>query len=181
MQKKFETYEQVALFLLNQFAEHFGLNRVEGKQILPGRSGTNWKIDGKGLKMGNEGFIIVECRRYTTSRPNQESLGGIAYRILDTAAEGGIIVTPLGIQKGAAMVANAVNIVSVRLDGNSTSTDYVLQFLNRVMIGGSLNLGGTLHTVYTASQGRTCQNCGEVFQPNHDEWYCPRCSSSIAS
>lgn len=180
MQQKFETYEHVAVFLLNQFAEHFGLDRVEGKQTLPTQlSGTNWKIDGKGVKTGGEGFILVECRRYTTSRPNQESLGGLAYRILDTGAEGGIMVTPLGIQEGAAKVAKAANVVAVRLDANSTSTDYFLQFLNSVMIGGSLNLRQTVHYKSDASVDRTCQNCGEVFQPNDDEQYCPRCSSSV--
>ena len=66
--KKWESYEEVAQYLLNQFAENFGLGTVEGKQIIPGQSGTNWEIDAKGLITEGEGFLIVECRRYTTSR-----------------------------------------------------------------------------------------------------------------
>jgi len=41
--RAFETYESVAEYLLSQFAEHFGLQRVEGKQVLQGKcSGTTW-------------------------------------------------------------------------------------------------------------------------------------------
>src|SRR5262250_1546186 len=40
-------------------------------------------------------------------------LGGIAYRIRDSGAEGGIVVSPLGLQEGAAKVAKKENIVSV--------------------------------------------------------------------
>ena len=51
MGRAFEQYEQVTAFLLNEFAAHFGLGRVEGKQIIHGsRSGTNWEIDGKGIR-----------------------------------------------------------------------------------------------------------------------------------
>lgn len=63
--KTWNTYEEVAQYLLNQFAEYFELGRVEGKQIVPGKSGTEWEIDAKGVKADGEGFLIVECRRYT--------------------------------------------------------------------------------------------------------------------
>lgn len=133
---KWNSYEAVAAYLLNQFASEFGLERVEGKQDVVGkRSGTSWQIDAKGFRQGDTGFVIVECRRYTTSKQNQEKVGGLACRILDTEAEGGIIVSPLGLQEGAERVAGAENIVSVQLDENSTRQEYVLRFLNKVMIG----------------------------------------------
>lgn len=133
--KKWKSYEEVAQYLLNQFAENFGLGTVEGKQIIPGQSGTNWKIDAKGLKTEGEGFLIVECRRYTTSRLSQESVGAIAYRIKDTGAEGGIVVSPLELQKGAKKVAEHEGIQHVILDPNSTTTDYMLKFLNQIFVG----------------------------------------------
>ncbi len=133
---KWETYEQVATYLLNEFAKEFGLDRVEGKQEVHGqRSGTAWEIDGKGVKLGDAGFVIVECRRYTTSRQNQERVGALAYRIVDTGAAGGIIVSPLGLQEGAEKVAAAENIVSVRLDPNCNRYQYVLTFLNQIRVG----------------------------------------------
>jgi hypothetical protein len=136
MVEKWKTYEEVATYLLNEFAKEFGLERVEGKQPLIGqRSGTRWTIDAKGTKEGGEGFIIVECRHYTTSKPSQESVAALGYRIMDTEAEGGIIVSPFGVQEGAAKVAAAANIQVVRLDENSTTTQYMLSFLNKVMIG----------------------------------------------
>ena len=133
---KWESYQEVATYLLNQFAIEFGLDRVEGRQDVVGkRSGTTWEIDAKGFRQGDSGFVIVECRRYTTSKQNQEKVGGLAYRIIDTGAEGGIIVSPLGLQEGAERVTAAENIVNVQLSEDSTQHEYVLRFLNKIMIG----------------------------------------------
>jgi hypothetical protein len=136
-EKHWETFEEVARYLLNQMADRFGLERVEGKQPVKGlRSGTEWVIDAKGVKSGEyEAFVIIECRRYTNSRQKQEQLAGLAYRILDTQAEGGIIVSPMGLQAGAAKIAKAENITNVLLDENSTRTNYIMQFLNNVFLG----------------------------------------------
>ena len=102
------------------------------------RSGTGYVIDAKAVSEDNSIFFIVECRRYTTSKQNQDKLGVLAYRTLDTGASGGIMVSPLGLQEGAARVAAAENIHSVLLDKDSTRAEYVLQFLNQVLIGVSL-------------------------------------------
>jgi hypothetical protein len=134
--EKWRSYEEVAAYLLNEFASEFGLERVEGKQGIVGqRSGTTWEIEAKGFRQGDSGFVIVECRRYTNSKQNQEKVGGLAYRIIDTGAVGGIIVSPLGLQEGAERVAAAENIVNVQLNADSTQHEYVLRFLNKVMIG----------------------------------------------
>lgn len=131
---KWKTYQEVATYLLNQFADVFGLDRVEGEQRVEGDR-TQWRIDGKGVRIEDEGFIIVECRRYTTSKQDQEKMAGLAFRILDTGAAGGILVSPLGLQEGAAAIAKAENIVDVRLDADSTPHEFMMQFLNRVMVG----------------------------------------------
>ena len=135
--KKWKSYEEVAQHLLKQLSKTFGLGTVEGKQIIPGESGTNWEIDAKGIKTDGEGFLIVECRRYTTSRLSQEGLGALAYRIKDTGAEGGIIVSPLELQQGAKIIAEHERIHQVTLDPKSTTTDYMLKFLNQIFIGRS--------------------------------------------
>src|SRR5205814_10657234 len=100
--QQWESYEQVGTYLLDSFAAEFGLERVEAKQKVPGlESGTSWEIDAKGVRQGNDGFVIVEFRRYIKSRQNQGKMGELAYRIIDTGANGGIIVSPLGLQEGA--------------------------------------------------------------------------------
>jgi len=134
-EKPWQTYEEVAQYLLNEFATHFGLGHVEGKQIVPGVSGTKWEIEAKGVAVNGEGFVIVECRRYPTSKLNQEHVAGLAYRILDTRASGGILVSPLDLQSGAKKVAAHSKIQHVKLDPESTTTEYVLSFLNKVFIG----------------------------------------------
>jgi hypothetical protein len=137
--RNWQSYEEVAVYLLNQFAKEFKLETVEGKQTAIGlRSSTNWEIDGKGFVQDGCGFIIVECRRYTKSKQTQEKVGALAYRIRDTGAKGGIIVSPLGLQEGANRVGTAENILSVQLNPDSTQTEYVLQFLNRIMMGARM-------------------------------------------
>ena len=140
--KSWQSYEEVATYLLNEFAEHFGLECVEGKQSVPGnKSGTNWNIEAKGVAENGEGFLIVECRRYTTSRLDQESIGGLAWRIQDTGAQGGIVVSPLELQAGAKKVAACANIHHVILDPSSTTNQYVLRFLKKVFVGITASVG----------------------------------------
>ena len=137
---KWRSYEQVANHLLNSFAEEFGLSKVEGKQKILGlRSETPWEIEGKALVDGGKAFLIIECRRYPRNRLDQESVGGLAFRISDTGAKGGIIVSPLGLQQGAKKVAASSNIISVTLNENASSTDYVMKFMDKVRAGISLS------------------------------------------
>ena len=46
-------------------------------------------------------------------------------------------MSPLGLQRGAKKIAMAENIHRVRLAPNSTRTDFILRFLNEVMLGAS--------------------------------------------
>jgi hypothetical protein len=136
MTQPWKSYEEVAAHLLNQFAKEFGVDRVEGTQDLTGqRSKTRWRIDAKGVRDRDGAFMVVECRRYLTSRQSQERIGGLAYRIIDSGAMGGIIISPLGLQEGAQKVAAAENIVEVHLDENSTPEQFVMSFFDKVMVG----------------------------------------------
>lgn len=120
MKNTWETYEDVCVYLLNQFRRKIGLSEVQGKQDVTGvRSGTTWEIDGKGVKEDGEGYLIVEMKRYTKSKLNQEIIGGLSYRIIDAGAEGGIIVSPLGLQAGAEIVAKSENIIPIQIDPSS--------------------------------------------------------------
>ena len=132
--KDWERYEQTAQYLLNEFATHFGLGRVEGKQLVPGESGTEWEIDAKGVKVDGEGFLIVECRRWKSSL-SQEHVAALAYRIKDARAQGGILVTPTELQKGARKIAEHESIHHVILDKDSTTEAYVIEFLDKVFVG----------------------------------------------
>ena len=160
-----KTYEEVAQYLLHDIASEFGLGSVEGKQLVPGESGTHWEIDAKGLRLNDDGFVLIECRRYTTARLSQEDAAAIAYRIKDTGATSGIIVSPMDLQKGAQKVAQHENMAHVRLSPTSTTTEYVLQFLNKTFVGLSEKLPPMTDSV-TAVVTRAACNAG-----HHDE--CP--------
>jgi hypothetical protein len=135
--KAWQTYEEVARDLLGRMAKEFGVTFVEPKQKVHGQSGTTWEIDAKGIRQGNEGFVIVECRRYRTQKLNQAKAAALAFCISDTRAAGGIFVSPLGLQKSAAKIAKATNILHVKLNANSTPTDFALQFLDKLFLGVS--------------------------------------------
>ncbi len=134
-----ESYEDVARYLLDKMGDALGLEleRVEGKQTLPGKSGTTWTIDSKGVRATDGAIVVIECRRYTTSKLKQEAMAALAWRISDIGASGGIVVTPIGVQEGGKIVAKSAGIEVVHLDSNSTTTDYVLKFLDKVFIGAS--------------------------------------------
>lgn len=173
---KWKTYEEVATYLLDSLAEHFCLSRVEGKQSVHGlRSGTDWTIDAKGISSGTEAFVIVECRRHTTSKEDQEQLGGLAYRIIDTGAQGGILVSPLGFQSGAQKVAQAEGIVHVELHPDSTPTEFTMRFLNQIFVGILERCHIAVHI--EAELIRGCKMCGKQFTVLADEHICNTCSS----
>ena len=139
---EWKTYEAVARHLLGEIGEQLGVDRFEGDKKLSGESGTTWNVEGKGVRESDDTFfLILECKRYTTSKVKQEQIGGLAYRILDTGAAGAIVVSPAEFQEGAKKVAAHKGIVSVRLDENSTTLDYVLKFLNQIRVGVSDKVG----------------------------------------
>lgn len=134
--KNWEIYEEVACYLLNIISAKFGVTSFEGKQKVAGHlTGTQWEIDAKGVKEGTDIFLIVECRRYTSSKQSQEKVGALAFRIFDTSASGGIIVSPLGLQEGGKKIANATNIHEVILEANSTTKEYFMRYLNNFFVG----------------------------------------------
>jgi hypothetical protein len=160
--------------LLNKFSEHFGVKFVEGKQLVEGSS-TNWTIDAKGVCEKGEGIIIVECRRYTTSKLNQEQVGALAYRIQDTKAKGGILVSPLGFQEGAARVAKSNKILEVLLDENSTETGFVIKFLDKMFLGIGIQNTVNVSDTITVKIFRKCNICGNNFEVVVDETVCNDC------
>jgi hypothetical protein len=173
---QYESYEQVAQFLINELAQHFGLRNVEGKQTVPGTI-TDWEIDAKGIRADNSGFIVIECRRYTTSKLKQKDIASLAYEIQDVRGSGGIIVSPLELQKGAKKIAEAANIISVRLNADSTRSDYILQFLNNVMIGVSESFDMKSGIEVAVRVIRICQRCGTSFEVKDNETRCSTCLS----
>lgn len=142
--KTWADYEEVARYVLQQLGKKFGLAEVEGKQKVAGRqSGTEWEIDAKGVREGDGAIILVECRRYK-NRLKQEALAAVAYRIIDAGAAGGITVSPLPLQEGAAKVAKAGRIEHVQLRPESTREQWIAQIGEVVHIGIADTLNVTM-------------------------------------
>lgn len=130
-------YEDAARQVLGEIGQVAGIELVEGLQTLEGKSGAKWAIDGKAVRDGGKDFWVVEVRRHTTRGVEQEAVAAIAFRIEDLGASGGIVVSPLDLQSGAAVVAKATNIVHFKLSEDSTPTDYLAEFMGRRFYGVS--------------------------------------------
>jgi hypothetical protein len=156
--KAWENYEDVARYVLEQLSEHFGLREVEGKQVLPGASGTDWEIDGVAYRDTDDAALIVECRLYKR-RLSQEAVGAVAYRIRDIDADGGFTVSPLPLQRGAKIVADYENIQHIQLDPASTRERWLAKIGDVLKAGLKLQAEtkpeGSLGMVVTRADGST--------------------------
>ena len=124
--------------MLADIRQILGISAVEGKQSLEGVSGTSWELDAKAWCEGSDGFLVVEIRRHTSAGLKQEDLAAVAYRIQDVGGSGGIIVSPLPMQRGARLVAASADISHVRLSPESTTESYLAEFMGRRFLGASI-------------------------------------------
>ncbi|NLE05784.1 MAG: restriction endonuclease [Crenarchaeota archaeon] len=175
MDAKWELYEETAVKILNDLKSHFNLDQVNGKQKIKGNL-TTWEVDAKGICQNGEGIIIVECKRYKKKGINQDILAGLAFKIKDIGANGGIVVSPIGFQTGAAKIAAAENIIEVKLDPDCTTTDYICKFLDKVFIGAGVIMNQSLGLTVTAEVVRICRKCNERFSVLSDEFICQKCN-----
>lgn len=128
-------YEAASRKIIQILCDEFGIASVQGETKLIGKCGTEWSVEGTATLINGEGFLVLECRRYKTKRLNQEALGGLAYRIQDTGAAGGIIVSPLPLQKGAQYIAEAENIIPIQIESWSTAEYYLAKILGKTFRG----------------------------------------------
>ena len=83
----------------------------------------------------------------------QSAVASLAWTISDLGASGGIVVTPIGVQRGGQLIAEAAGIQIVHLDADSTTTGYLLKFLGNVFAGprgSTLTLTGGVPDVRVA-------------------------------
>lgn len=138
MTKPWQAYENAARSVLQQIGSVLGVVSVEGKQTLDGNSGTQWEIDAKAIQENGERFLVVEARRYTKNSLKQEDIAALAFRICDIGAAGGVVVSPLPLQRGAELIAKSAAIEHLRLSADSTATDYLAEYMERRFIGISV-------------------------------------------
>jgi len=134
LEKKWETYEEVTKQLLSDVRDYLGLSRVEEKQKVRGLSETEWEVDVLAYNVDGGKLVLVECKHRSKAVIPQDSLAGFAYKIKDTNADHGIIVTTIGLQEGADKIAKAEKITVIKLDYNSTSDNYIAQIANQIFV-----------------------------------------------
>ncbi|MBI1177815.1 hypothetical protein GC207_10295 [bacterium] len=136
-QKNWAIYENASRKALKGIISEFGLDTVDGKQELNGKSGACWEIDAKAISSTTGRFFIVECRRRLKKGLDQEAIAALAYRSKDTGASGALVVTPKGLQRGARTVAKFENIHLIKVSAESTIDQFLWEF--RDIVGGGVN------------------------------------------
>ncbi len=108
--RTWERYEDVARQLIDDIKSSLGLSMVNpDKKEFPKKDGGICEIDVSAYDMSDGKLVLVECRNKNKRLP-QEEVHGFAYRIQQTNAKRGIIVTPIGLQKGAIIAANGLTL-----------------------------------------------------------------------
>jgi Zn finger protein HypA/HybF involved in hydrogenase expression len=97
----------------------------------------------------------------------------LAYNILDTNAQGAILVSPMGFQKGAKKVAAAENIIEVKLPATCTATDFVIQFFNKICVG--MTMKAEAKTSVAPRLVRACAQCGTTYPKDEHPTLCSNC------
>lgn len=153
MIQSWSNYEAAAISAISALRNELKVSKVEGKQTLTGSSGPTWEIDAKAWCEDSENFLIIEARCHTSSGLKQEALAAIAFRVNDLGAVGGIVVSPLPLQKGAKLIAASSGIEHVLLSATSTPEHYLAEYMGHRFhgfgfsdsISGSCQvIGGTL-------------------------------------
>ncbi len=132
-QQTWRSYEEVARHVLHHFADLLGISEVEAKQRLMGACGTQWVIDAKGVAADGDGFLVIECKERTNKRLDQDTIGALAFKVRDLAAKSAVIVTSVGLQKGAQQIAKDYNFHTVFLPKDQTFEEFVASCGNRIV------------------------------------------------
>jgi hypothetical protein len=130
--KSWKSYEKLAAHILSHFADIVGISSVEAKQRLQGQSGTRWEIDAKGICSDGAGFLVIECKERKSSRLNQRTIAALAFTVQDVGAAGAVIVTNIGLQKGAKKLTSQLGFHELYVPKECTFEDFVARCGNRV-------------------------------------------------
>jgi hypothetical protein len=153
----YATYEDVAHSFFCDCKDTFGFDVVERKAVLTSKSGNTYKIEVLGRRVAEGADIIIECKHYgPKSQIDQEMVGGLAYRVQNTGADGAFIVTTHELQSGAQRVADFEQITVFIIGPDATIDDYgvvreIAQGLSRYFlklqaeIKTNVGLGMTYH------------------------------------
>lgn len=117
-------------------ALHFGCRPLTvNRSLFSPRSGTTWEIECKGVRFGSETLFFIECRRYTTSLLDQESLGGLTYRIRDSGAAVASSFRHWGFKKVPRRSRRQKTSSPLKLNPDSRPELYVARYLDQLRTG----------------------------------------------
>lgn len=134
-----KNFEDVFRAILAMHMNFFELEKVEPtSKPVPGhaRKFKPWAIDVVGYRKGTKRLVLFEVKRRGRN-VEPEQAAGFAYRILDTEAEAGYIVTTMGrdLSSGAKEIADYEKIGHIQVEKDSTPDDYTMKIADNMFVG----------------------------------------------
>ena len=177
MSSESKRYEQVTRSILESLRAHLGTSDVRGEVSYKGKSGARWKIDASSYRRNDGGLVLVECRLKTTRSVEQGEMAEFAFKIQDIGPSEGLMVTSIGYQKGAKIVAESERIGQATLNPDATDSEYILEIAERLFRGLLISDHG--RGADSISVYRTCSTCDVelVTQDCGRTYICPICAN----
>lgn len=122
-------FEDAARELIKLHQDFFGLASVEPTEAkVTGSSGYEWNIEIVAHQEHSFGLVLFECRQKRRNITPAEA-AELAYRVLDTGAERGYFITPIGkkLSSGATTIAAHEGIEQIQIADYSTTQNYMMQ------------------------------------------------------
>ena len=131
---QYEMEAQQVIDSLPPLLQNLGIQEVKGKRGVEGSSGVRWEIDAKGIVAGDSRFVIFECKS-SEKKISVCTVMHLAYRVKDTNALTGIIVSPACLTTPAKKLACYEGIHKIDLPVGCETNEYQVRFLNQVFVG----------------------------------------------
>ncbi|MBO6766051.1 restriction endonuclease [Maricaulis sp.] len=129
-----KTYEDLTYGIIDDIKASLGFTHVERDATVAGKRSGRDRINVEVVAYRENGnFVLIEVKN--RNRPMEgEAMGGFVYRVQDADAEGGIVVSRSGLQKGAEQIAEAEKIDQLEIEEGSSLDSYVARFLERIFV-----------------------------------------------
>jgi hypothetical protein len=129
--ESWKAYREATIRLLKDVKGYTDVERMEGGQKVNIESGSECEVDVAAYRVGGEGIIVFECKRWERSI-EQGALVKFHYSIRNSGVNSGIRITPIDLQECITKLAQAEKIIEIKLDFNSTSKSYIAKIVSRI-------------------------------------------------
>lgn len=129
--ESWKTYRKATRQFFKDVKGYIGAERKEGRQKIEIKSGSECEVDVTAYRVGGEGIIVFECKRWEHSL-DKGALGKFHYLIKNAGVNSEMVIIPLDSQECTTKLAQAEKIIDIKLDFHSTSESYIGKIVSHI-------------------------------------------------